>query len=169
MRFAGAGAGAKAMAKGPPVEPGFLPPGRPLDHLPASLGEARVPIQPLPGAAGEARAVWPQAFQLELPLAGAGYRESRSGYGLRSLRPWGGISTPRQQHDALVASAEFIARLADVRQTRRLSRELRQEARTLARHYPDRDQLERIAARGLALELAGTPVAQQTGTKWEPS
>ena len=51
------------------------------------------------------------------------------------------ISTPLQQVTAVVATRDFLLRLTDTKETPRIPREVRREARALLRHFPPADQL----------------------------
>ena len=51
------------------------------------------------------------------------------------------ISTPLQQVTAVVATRDFLLRLIDTKETPRIPREVRREARALLRHFPPADQL----------------------------
>ena len=58
------------------------------------------------------------------------------------------ISTRPQQIAAMVATRDFLLRLMNTKETPRIPREVRREARALLRHYPPADQLKPALERG---------------------
>jgi len=46
------------------------------------------------------------------------------------------ISTAQQKISAVVSARDFLLRLTNVKETPRIPREVRREAKTLLRHYP---------------------------------
>jgi len=59
------------------------------------------------------------------------------------------ISSPTQQIASVVAARDFLLRLTDTKETPRIPREVRREARALLRHYPIADQLRPVLEQGL--------------------
>ena len=51
------------------------------------------------------------------------------------------ISSPMQQVNAMVATRDFLLRLTNPAETRRVPGEIRREARALLRHYPVAERL----------------------------
>ncbi len=51
------------------------------------------------------------------------------------------ISSSSQQMTSMIATRDFLLRLIDVKETPRIPREVRREARTLLRHYPPAREL----------------------------
>ena len=51
------------------------------------------------------------------------------------------ISQPNQQIEAMVGAREFLLRLIDTKETPRIPREVRREARAILRHYPPSQDL----------------------------
>ena len=64
-------------------------------------------------------------------------------------RPRRMISSPSQQVSAVVATRDFLLRLIDTKETPRIPREVRREARALLRHYPIAEQLRPVLEKGL--------------------
>ncbi len=64
-------------------------------------------------------------------------------------RPRRMISSPSQQVTAVVATRDFLLRLIDTKETPRIPREVRREARALLRHYPLPDRLRPVLQKGL--------------------
>jgi len=60
------------------------------------------------------------------------------------------ISSPMQQVSAVVATRDFLLRLIDTKETPRIPREVRREARALLRHYPIASELRPVLEKGLA-------------------
>ena len=67
-------------------------------------------------------------------------------------RPRRMISSPSQQVSAVVATRDFLLRLVDTKETPRIPREVRREARALLRHYPLPETLRPVLERGLNSE-----------------
>lgn len=123
-----------------------------------------MPLQPKPSfIPGVPQPKWETAEQLELDLKAAGYREPLTQERLSKLRLRARSSSPLQRYNAMVGSREFLARLADVRLTPRLKRDLRVEAQLLSRHYPPEPELRGIVERGMGYRPPG-----KTGTIPEP-
>ena len=59
------------------------------------------------------------------------------------------ISSPSQQVSAVVSTRDFLLRLIDTKETPRIPREVRREARALLRHYPIAEQLRPVLEKGL--------------------
>lgn len=59
------------------------------------------------------------------------------------------VSSPLQQISAVVATRDFLARLATHSCMPRVSREIRGEARALLRHYPPPERLRPVLEAGL--------------------
>lgn len=59
------------------------------------------------------------------------------------------ISSPMQQVAAVVAARDFLLRLSDPSETRRVPGEIRKEARALLRHFPVADKLRPVLQEGL--------------------
>jgi hypothetical protein len=55
-----------------------------------------------------------------------------------------------QQTSAVVATRDFLLRLIDTKETPRIPREVRREARALLRHYPIASELRPVLEEGLA-------------------
>jgi hypothetical protein len=62
------------------------------------------------------------------------------------------ISSPTQQIASVVAARDFLLRLTDTKETPRIPREVRREARALLRHYPIADQLRPVLEQGLRVK-----------------
>ena len=62
-------------------------------------------------------------------------------------RRW--ISSTAQQVSAVVATRDFLLRLMDTKETPRIPREVRREARALLRHFPIADELRPVLQEGL--------------------
>ena len=62
------------------------------------------------------------------------------------------ISSPAQQVASVVAARDFLLRLTDTKETPRIPREVRREARALLRHYPIADQLRPVLEQGLRVK-----------------
>lgn len=60
------------------------------------------------------------------------------------------ISSPSQQVSAVVATRDFLLRLINTKETPRIPREVRREARALLRHFPIADELRPVLQEGLA-------------------
>ena len=60
------------------------------------------------------------------------------------------ISSPMQQVSAVVATRDFLLRLIDTKETPRIPREVRREARALLQHYPIASELRQVLEKGLA-------------------
>ncbi len=60
------------------------------------------------------------------------------------------ISTPQQKVTAVVATRDFLLRLTNVKETPRIPREVRREAKTLLRHYPLISELKPILEKELS-------------------
>ena len=71
----------------------------------------------------------------------------RADVGVRRLHV--AISTPQQQISSVVATRDFLLRVADHRQTPRVPGDVRGEARALLRHYPLPDRLRPILEQAL--------------------
>ena len=54
-----------------------------------------------------------------------------------------------QQVAAVVATRDFLLRLIDTKETPRIPREVRREARALLRHYPIASELRPVLEKGL--------------------
>jgi hypothetical protein len=52
------------------------------------------------------------------------------------------ISSPEQQIAAMVGVRDFLLRLANTKETPRIPREVRREARAIMRHYPPEHELK---------------------------
>lgn len=59
------------------------------------------------------------------------------------------ISSPLQQIASVVATRDFLIRVSDCKQTRRVPGEIRKEARALLRHFPLPETLRPILQEGL--------------------
>tara|TARA_B100001121_G_C18612701_1_gene585237 strand:- start:260 stop:475 length:216 start_codon:yes stop_codon:yes gene_type:complete len=59
------------------------------------------------------------------------------------------ISNPQQQVAAVVATRDFLLRLINTKETPRIPREVRREARALLRHFPIADELRPVLEQGL--------------------
>ena len=57
------------------------------------------------------------------------------------------MTLPDERYRSVVQTAEFLRELCDAKKTPRLSREIRQHALALLRHYPSSYDLDRCAAR----------------------
>lgn len=66
------------------------------------------------------------------------------------------ISTPQQQISAVVATRDFLLRLAQPRVTPRVPGDVRGEARALLRHYPLPETLRPVLENGLREPPADT-------------
>ena len=64
-------------------------------------------------------------------------------------RPRRMISSPSQHVSAVVATRDFLLRLVDTKETPRIPREVRREARALLRHYPLPETLRPVLEQGL--------------------
>jgi hypothetical protein len=64
-------------------------------------------------------------------------------------RPDVRISSISQQVSAVVATRDFLLRLINTKETPRIPREVRREARALLRHYPPVNELKPALQRGL--------------------
>ena len=62
------------------------------------------------------------------------------------------ISSTMQQTSAVVATRDFLLRLIDTKETPRIPREVRREARALLRHYPIASELRPVLEKGFASE-----------------
>ena len=62
------------------------------------------------------------------------------------------ISNPQQQVASVVATRDFLLRLINTKETPRIPREVRREARALLRHFPIADELRPVLQKGLAKE-----------------
>ena len=51
------------------------------------------------------------------------------------------ISQPNQQLEAIVGVRDFLLRLTNTKETPRIPREVRREARAIKRHYPPEHEL----------------------------
>jgi|TARA_X000001036_G_scaffold70699_1_gene62080 hypothetical protein len=60
------------------------------------------------------------------------------------------ISTAQQKISAVVSTRDFLLRLTNVKETPRIPREVRREAKTLLRHYPLISELKPILEKELA-------------------
>ncbi len=60
------------------------------------------------------------------------------------------ISNPQQQVAAVVATRDFLLRLINTKETPRIPREVRREARALLRHFPIADELRPVLEQGLS-------------------
>jgi len=69
---------------------------------------------------------------------------------MKGLRHKVRISTVHQQVAAIVATRDYLLRLMDTKETPRIPREVRREARALLRHFPPADQLRPALERGLS-------------------
>ena len=67
-------------------------------------------------------------------------------------RPRRMISSPSQQVSAVVATRDFLLRLINTKETPRIPREVRREARALLRHYPIAEHLRPVLEQGLNSE-----------------
>ena len=67
-------------------------------------------------------------------------------------RPRRMISSPSQQVSAVVATRDFLLRLINTKETPRIPREVRREARALLRHYPIAEHLRPVLEEGLNSE-----------------
>jgi hypothetical protein len=63
------------------------------------------------------------------------------------------ISQPNQQIEAMVGAREFLLRLIDTKETPRIPREVRREARAILRHYPPSKDLRPLLIKLLGKEL----------------
>ena len=59
------------------------------------------------------------------------------------------ISNPQQQVASVVATRDFLLRLINTKETPRIPREVRREARALLRHFPIADELRPVLQEGL--------------------
>ncbi|MEN9859958.1 MAG: hypothetical protein RLZZ515_440 [Cyanobacteriota bacterium] len=59
------------------------------------------------------------------------------------------ISTPQQQVSSVIATRDFLLRLTRPKETPRVTRDVRWEARALLRHYPLPERLRPILQAGL--------------------
>ena len=62
------------------------------------------------------------------------------------------ISSPMQQVAAVVATRDFLLRLVNTKETPRIPREVRREARALLRHYPLPERLRPVLEEGFNSE-----------------
>ena len=60
------------------------------------------------------------------------------------------ISTAQQKISAVVSTRDFLLRLTNVKETPRIPREVRREAKTLLTHYPLISELKPILEKELA-------------------
>jgi len=51
------------------------------------------------------------------------------------------ISSPQQQMAAMIGVRDFLLRLTNTKESPRIPREVRREARTIMRHYPPEHEL----------------------------
>jgi hypothetical protein len=58
------------------------------------------------------------------------------------------ISTKRQRIASMIATRNFLLRLTQPKETPRMSRDIRGEARALLRHYPSEDVLRPVLEEG---------------------
>ena len=62
------------------------------------------------------------------------------------------ISQPNQQLEAMVGAREFLLRLTDTKETPRIPREVRREARAIMRHFPPEHELRPLLIKLLEKE-----------------
>jgi len=93
--------------------------------------------------------------------------QRRADVGVRRLHV--AISTPQQQISSVVATRDFLLRVADHRQTPRVPGDVRGEARALLRHYPLPGTLRPILEQGLGHGKDGAAEARASDDSWRLS